>query len=649
MSVNSRNDQTFLNRLTEIVEANLKDEQFGVNELSDKIRMSRSQIHRKLKSISNQSVSQFIREIRLKKAKEMLEQNNETVSEIAYLVGFGSPSYFIKCFKEYFGYSPGETGSHILPEDKREKLGNAQADKNLSDKKHSWIINKKAILIPVVLLIVIGIVLVYNRVIETKKSDLSIVVLPFKNLSDNPANQYFAGGITEDILNNLYWITSLNVVSRTTGEVLGENNYSVREIAQRLNVRYVLEGSVRIIENEVRISVQLIDAKNDVHIWSDYFDRELDDIIGIQGKIAMLVANKLKAVLSEKEVKRIEKISTRSAKAYDNYMQARFLLHKANSPQRQGFDRNGVLSCIQYYEKAIEEDPGFADAYAGLANASFNLSAWGILPGMDGFLRSRTLSLKAIEIDPECAEAHAVLGSFLVWGIRDFENGGKELETAVSLNPNFATARQWYAQYLMITGPINEARIQINRALDLEPYFWVIQNLNAWITYFEKDYKKSRKICEMAQDFNPNFSDNMWLFFLNDVKLNKGEQARDQLKTIARNYSGTENHSAPIDSAYNADGITGLFNWLIEINKKSPIPVEGMNGGYFYLAWWNAILGNANETLYWLEQNITYKRPVYHYFNLINNHPDFEFVKNNPRFLEVVDKIGLTPFIIVSE
>ncbi len=325
-------------------------------------------------------------------------------------------------------------------------------------------------------------------------------------------------------------------------------------------------------------------------------------------------------------------------------MQARFLLHQANSPQRSGFNPSGVINSVDYYKKAIEEDPSFAQAYAGLANATTQLTAWGIARDTGMVNKVYQICQKAIGLDPECAEAHAVLG-LNFWFRRDFKKSGEYYRKSIELNPNFATARQWYAQYLMITGPISEARKQVNKATELEPFFWVVKNLDSWMAYFEKDYKRSLDVCQVAHDLNPVYSDNMWLFFLNYVKLGQGEKARDQLKKIAKQYSMSDDYAAEFDEAYANGKIEGLLNCMVHINKYNPVGIEGLNGNPFYIAWWNAISGNKQEALYWLEQTLTYKFPPYHYLNLILNHPDFEILRDDPRFTDVAKKIGLNAYL----
>jgi TolB-like protein/AraC-like DNA-binding protein len=634
-------DDQFLRKIHQIIEDNLANEDFSVEDLAQYAGLSRSMLHRKLIRLTGKSASDLITVKRLMKAKELLEKDVATASEIAYKVGYNSPSYFTKAFKNYFRVLPGDVRKGTAPVFIRPAGKKAQEIRDVifGKTRRPW----KTVLMALVAIVVAGTGL-YFLIRHERPAEKSILILPFDNLSADNENQYFADGITEDILNNLFLISDLRVISRITSIHVNEAGLTAKEIAREVNARNVLEGSIRRYGNKARISVQLVDAYHDELLWSDNFDRELNDIIRIQGDIALQVALKLNAVISDKERDQIGKIGTQNPEAYDNYLKGRFLLHKANSEQRSDFDYAGVMSCIQYYEKAIALDSNFAAAYAGLANARFNLSAWGWLPLSEGGLKAINLCMKALEIDPNCAEAHTIKGFFHIWIERKFEEGRKELLTSIRLNPNFATTRQGYAQLLMITGPIEEARMQINRAVELEPYFWVVQNVSAWIYYFEEKYDKATETCIIARDLKPNFIDNTWLFFLNYAKLGEGEKAVEELQQIARTYPGTSQYVREISEAYNKSGIRGLFSWLIEVNKNKPIPVEGMDGHPFYIAWWNAILGNMEESIYWLQKNMERQQRLYVYFNLIATCPDFDILRDDPRFLKIIEEIGLAPY-----
>jgi tetratricopeptide (TPR) repeat protein len=303
------------------------------------------------------------------------------------------------------------------------------------------------------------------------------------------------------------------------------------------------------------------------------------------------------------------------------------------------------MSSIQYFEKAIAADKNFAEAYAGLADAWFNLSAWGwYKPYNEGILKAKEFSMKALEINPDCAVAHAIKGGYLNWPERRWEEGRKELLISLQLNPNYPTAHQWYAQLLMITGPIEEARIHMDHVLELEPYFWVVHNLSAWIYYFEEKHDKAIEACRIAQELKSDYILTNWLFFLNYAKLGEGEKAAAELQTIARISSSDNRFADEIMTAYRNSGINGLFTWLIYLNLNKPVPAIGMSGEPFFIAWWYAILGNREESLYWLEKVMESEVRNYIFFNLITTNPDFDILRNDPRFLKIIDEIELTPY-----
>jgi len=640
------NDQLFIRKLSELVEANMSREEFDVEELAREAHMSRSAIHRRLRFLGKRNASHFIREIRLQKAQEMLRGGFMTASEVAFRVGFGSPAYFSKCFHEYYGYPPGEEKKRLVEEetDKHDILPGesesqqpAAADPGLKRKR---ILALSALAVAAIIL-----VLAINPLRKSKEN--SIVVLPFKNISGDPDNQYFADGIMEDILNSLYQVSDLRVISRTTSEHFRDTDLTSGEISRQLNARNVLEGSVRRQDDKVRVTVQLIDGKKEQHIWSENYDRELTDMLGLQGEIAKQVAGKLDAVITKNERTQIVEIPTANSEAWDYYLRARFLLHKANDVQRFDISREGLMSSLKYYEMAIAADSSFAEAYAGLANAWYNLSAWGwYRPYQDGIARAKENFTRALELDPYCAEAQALKGIWLAYPEGRFEEAKTEVRRALELNPDFSTAHQWYAQLLMITGPIKDARKHVDRAVELEPYFWVVHNLNAWIYYFEEEYEKGIEACIAARDLNPEFIDNSWLFTLHYVRLGEGEKAAMALHDLFNRYPSVSHLGDEVMDAFRKSGIDGIFTWLIDININRPIPVDGLTGHPFFIAWWYAILGNREESIRWFEKTIETPYIPRHYFNLIATNPDFDILRGDARFLAVIEKAGLTPYNI---
>ena len=645
-------NQTLLNRLTGIVIDNLRDENFGVEQLAAKAGMSRATLHRKIKELKQGSVSRFIRHIRLEKAMELLKENEGTVAGIAYRVGFGSPTYFIKCFHDHYGFPPGEIKkmhSRDYAGDQSDEQGSrtTAVDDHKGLRTHETArarIKRKRILLASASIIstLLLAVILYILLNQPQKS---IVVLPFKNLTDEAGTQYFADGIMEDILNNLFMISELRVISRTSAEYFRNSQMTSPEIARKLHVDYVLEGSVQRQGQEVRIFTQLIDARNDQHLLSEKYEGEMENIFDFQNDIARKVAGALQTVISLREKGHIEERPTASTEAYDNYLKGRFLNHKANDEQRFDINKDGLMASLQYYEKAIELDPQFAEAYAGLANAWYNLAAWGwYQPYYEGVKKAWTYCNKALQIDPGCAEARAVKGIYHAYPERRFEEARKELKLALELDPNFSTTHQWYAQLMMIMGPIEEAREHVNRTLELEPYFWVVHNLDSWVCYFEERYSEGLEACFTGYDLNPYSSDNNWLFFLHYIHLGKGEEAAKVFRDVFRTNPLTEQYAEMIMDAYEEAGINGIFNWLIDINMNNPIPLQGLNGNPYYLAWWHALSGNKKESIYWFGMTLEAERVPTHYFNLIAQNPDFDFLRDDPRFLAVIEKAGLAPY-----
>ncbi|MCY1722898.1 helix-turn-helix domain-containing protein [Prolixibacteraceae bacterium Z1-6] len=361
---NSRSDKNdFIEKITRIIEENISNEQFGVSELADSIGMSRSNLLRKVKKHTDLSVSQFIRNIRLKSAKQLLEETSFTVSEISYKVGFGSPSYFIKCFGDLYGYPPGETTKIVSQEDVPE----VHDEKSVN--RTRWI---KWSLIGL-LIIVLGYLLSISDVFEKKTSTIdknksakkSIAVLPFINDSSDSANVYIINGLMESTLNNLQKIEDLRVISRTSVEKYRRNLRTTPEIAKELNVTYLIEGSGQKIGNQILLNIQLIEAATDNHLWSKQYKNSTEDIFSLQAEVAKNIAEEIQVIITPEEVDRIEKKPTNDLVAYDLFLQGLDLLNK---PTPENLEKS-----IPYFTKAIRRDTEFARAYAAIAIAYYLL------------------------------------------------------------------------------------------------------------------------------------------------------------------------------------------------------------------------------------------------------------------------------------
>ena len=291
-------DKDFLEQLTSLVEEHLSNEQFGVSELAEAVNMSRSNLLRKVNKLTKLSVSQFIRQIRLQRGMELLRKSAKNVSEVSFEVGFSSTSYFIKCFREYYGYPPGEVGRRIEAGISPESEPAPQAGKRRTGRRLLvWGAG--------ILTVAVGLAgWIYFSSDSAKTSpalEKSIAVLPFRNDSNDSTNLYLINGLMESTLTNLQKIKGLRVVSRTSTEKYRNTSLSIPEMAEELNVRYFVEGSGQKIGDRILLNIQLIEASTDSHLWAKQYRREAEDIFELQQEIARNIADEIQVIITPEE------------------------------------------------------------------------------------------------------------------------------------------------------------------------------------------------------------------------------------------------------------------------------------------------------------------------------------------------------------
>jgi TolB-like protein/Tfp pilus assembly protein PilF len=294
----------------------------------------------------------------------------------------------------------------------------------------------------------------------------SIAVLPFQNLSPDPDNAYFADGIQEEILTRLAGIADLKVISRTSTQRYQSKPRNLAQIAKQLGVANILEGSVQKVADQVRISVQLINAQTDAHLWADTYDRKLTDVFLVETDIAKTIADSLKAKLTRSERQAIAVRPTANPEAYELYLKGRFLWNK-----RTGAD---LRKAIDYFNHAIAKDPNYALAHAGLADCYDLLCEYSELSPNESYPKAKAAAIRALELDDTLGEAHTSLAYSLLNYDWDWRSAEREYQRAIQLNPNYATAHQWYAECLSMLGRHTEAIAEIKRAQQLDPLSLII-------------------------------------------------------------------------------------------------------------------------------------------------------------------------------
>jgi TolB-like protein/Flp pilus assembly protein TadD len=321
----------------------------------------------------------------------------------------------------------------------------------------------------------------------------AIAVLPFANISGDPENEYLCDGLSEELINGLTQVPDLRVVAHSSSFAFKGRDSDVREIGRQLNVGSLLEGSVRKSGDRIRISAQLINAADGYHVWSEQYDRKLVDVFAIQDEISAAILQQLKIRLLTP--RRTARRPTDSVEAYHLYLKGRTFWHRRF--------RGRLQNAIECFERAIEIDPRFAQAYTGLADCYGTLGVWAFARPESVFPKARDLARRALDIDDTLAEAHASLGlidTFFGW---DWDAAGRDFARAIDLNPGSALTRLWNGHYLSIVGRFDEAFTEMRIAQDLDPLSPVVSANLGWTYTLAHQYDRAIEELQAALGFDP--------------------------------------------------------------------------------------------------------------------------------------------------
>ncbi len=623
MDPSAKANTVFLDKLQQEVESNLTNEQFGVEELSKNIGMSRSQLHRKLSAATGQSVSQFIREYRLARGMELLQPGDLTAAEVADRIGFGSATYFNKCFSDYYGFPPGEAKNR--PVEQHTHPLREQNNLQPSPSKRSFIlwIAIGAVGISVLMTFLY---LTFFNTNESQTTDKSIAILPFKNLSADQRNEYFSEGVIEAIRTSLSQIKELRVISRTSVERYRQTSKSASDIAQELGVSALLEGSIQRDSNQVRIEVRLVDGETEALVWAITYNRELKDVFAIQNEIAQQVADELNAKLSPEEKSKLSKRDTDNPKAYDLYLKAKY--------QFRTYTNKGAHNTIDLLTEAIQLDSNFARAHAFMAHGYIGLACiWGAeLSAIDALEKGKPFIDKAIALDPTLDEGHMFLGFYKLYHDWDFE--GAEKEYKLSIVDHHPDALAMYIDYLNFMMRHKEAIQYADYLNEEDPYY---PNSRIILSLFY-----SNRISEALE-----FSEARIQTFTNYYTLDSHGFLMLQLKRYDEAISY-------FNKAISLEGIRypRMLGWMGAAYAKSGRPEEArkiieelsqrlekkdMGSISFFIAVIYSALNEKEEALKWLQAAY-----VAHDMEMpwLITEPQFYNLRKEPLFIELVQKMG---------
>lgn len=369
-----------------------------------------------------------------------------------------------------------------------------------------------------------------------------IAILPFVNISPDPKDEYFADGMTEELISTLSKIHPLKVISRTSVMRYKRTEKSVRDISKELNVGSILEGSVRKDAIELRITVKLIDVQNDEHVWSQDYEKKMENVFAVQKEIAKNAVESLRLELLPKDKRRVEKQGTRNVEAYELYLKGRFLWNKRSL--------DSMREAIEFFRAATTKDPSFALPHVGIADCYSLLTINGYLPGEEGYPKAKQAIRRALELDEALAEAHASLGLIRSDADWDWVAAEREYRRAIEINPNYATAHQWLSILMGATlGRTEEGIVEAKKALELDPLSPAI-NLNIGNAYLANgNLDLSEKQIRRSLELQPGYFDGFESLMMLAVEKHSYQEAVGILEKM-RELSPSGDARSKISMAY---------------------------------------------------------------------------------------------------
>ena len=329
----------------------------------------------------------------------------------------------------------------------------------------------------------------------------SLAVLPLENLSHDPEQEYFADGLTDSLITQLARISALRVVSRTTAMHYKRIHRPLPEIARELGVSKIVEGTVQRSGGRVRVTAQLVEASTDTHLWADSYERDLRDVLSLQSELARAIVKEVQVKLTPQEQAHLARANRVDPEAYDAYLKGRYYSQRRGDALRKG---------VQCFEHAIEKDPTFAAAYAGLADCLSLLGWWAFVPPAEGCGKAKEVALKAIQLDENLGEAHASLAWATVHYDYDFALAEREYRKCIELSPRHATGHQWFGLYLTMVGCHEEGLEALKTAIRLDPFVPIINGCLAWGYWLARRQDDHIEQLEKTLELDPNFAPVNW-------------------------------------------------------------------------------------------------------------------------------------------
>ena len=451
----------------------------------------------------------------------------------------------------------------------------------------------------------------------------SIAVLPFRDMSPEKDQEYFCEGMAEEILNALVQIEGLRVAARTASFRLRDSDFF--SIGEQLNVGTVLEGSVRKAGNKLRITAQLVKAKDSFHLWSETYDRDLKDVFAIQDEISQAITQVLHVKLMGEAGAPLVKTYTEITEAYDHYLQGRYHWMKRA--------KESLMTAKEHFEQAITLDPNYALAYSGLADVYLTLPFYtNDIKRVDIRTRAEAAAKKALAIDPDLAEAHTSVGWVRQIVHFDYKGAEREYQRAIELNPKYAAAHYRYSFLLMANGRFDEAIAEGIKVLELEPLSLLYNNALGVVYLFARQYDKAIQQFERTLGLDSKYANGWGNIGLTYFLMGKYEDAKRAFVRFAELKGENKEAMRHYVSLIEEHARTGE-----PVSPTPEVEIIFAKGGRTHILYAN--LGQKEKTLTLLEQY--YEEDQYSGLLFLKIHPAYDFIRSKPRFIALMKKLGL--------
>jgi len=455
----------------------------------------------------------------------------------------------------------------------------------------------------------------------------SLAVLPFENASGDPEHEYLSDGITGSLINILATLPKLRVMAQSTVSRFKAREIDPQAVGRELNVRAVLTGRIRQSGGSLRIGTELVDVATGSQLWGAQYDRKPGDIFVVQDEISNEISEKLRLRLTRAEKKQLTKRHTENAEAYRLYLKGRHYWNK--------WTEEGFYKAIEYFQQAVKKDPGYALAYAGLAD-SYVLLGWNsYLPPKEAFPRGKAAAMTALQLDPNLAEAHAPLAAVLWLHDWQWEEAQKAFKRSLELSPTYATSNHWYAEYLMTMGRHGEAMVRMKKGQDLDPLSLIINVAVGWALYYARRYDVAIEQLRRTVDLDPNYPVIYWVLGLLLRKTGCYELAITEGEKGVKLSGGSPLMRAALAHTLGAAGRTKeAFQILDDLTKLAK---QKYVAPYFF-AGIHIGLGENERAIEYLEK--CYEEHS-HWLIYLHVDPNMDGLRDNPGFQGLLRRVGL--------